>query len=100
MSTDDLPPELPAQPPRLYAARAWPGPLRLVAIVLWTSFLGAGLLLVALLMSWEALQAATDPQLGTLSLCFVMAWLISALIAAAALSLATPPRSALGSPDE
>ncbi len=89
--------ELEQGTPALRARPGWAPRWRQLAVVIWCGFLGAVLLLLALLMGWGALQAeaASGPGFALLGGCFLIGWLIATLVAVMALSLSAPPRDAL-----
>lgn len=79
----------------------WPPLWRRLAIVLWAGFLGAVLLLLALLMGWDALQASADaPDFALLGMVFAVGWLISSVTGVMALSLANEPQAQIRADDE
>lgn len=79
----------------------WPPLLRRLAIVLWSGFLGAVMLLLAVLMGWDALQASSDaPEFGLLGVVFAVGWLISLITGVMALSLANEPQRQIRADDE
>ena len=79
----------------------WPPVWRQLAIVLWSGFLGAVLLLLAVLMGWEALHAvAESPDFAVLGAVFVVGWLISLITCVMALSLSREPQPQIRADDE
>ncbi|MEN8719433.1 MAG: hypothetical protein ABF296_04120 [Oceanococcaceae bacterium] len=72
----------------------WSPRARHTAVVLWTGFLGAVLLVLALLLAWDHFGAlAEGPDWPLLSGAFLVGWVICGLIALMALALAPPPRA-------
>ena len=87
-------------PEQLRRESTWPRRWRLLAVTLWSGFLGATLSLLAVLMSWEAMRAlASQPDFGVLGAIFLIAWLICAITALVSQSLAAEPKARLG-PEE
>jgi hypothetical protein len=61
--------------------------LRLLAVIAWTGFLGAG----PILLVWMAASpAAAEPDLGRVSLAFFSAWFCAVIPAAMATVLVSP----------
>ena len=83
--------------PRLVKQSGWSRRRQQLAVVLWCGFLGAVLMLLAMLMAWEPLSRAAEegPSLAILALCFGIGWLIAAIVALMAMSLSAPPRDAV-----
>ncbi len=88
--------ELPKDRPELVRVPNWLPFWRRLAIVMWSGFLGASLMLLSLLVAWERLQlAGSSPGWTILALAFVVGWVVTAITAVMALSLADEPRSQL-----
>ncbi len=74
----------------------WSPLLRKAAVVLWAGFLGAVMLVLALLMGFETLQSqAEGPGFGLLAAAFGVGWLVSTLTSVMTISLALEPRPRL-----
>ncbi len=84
MDEDDVPESY--RPPRHWSRRA-----RLISVALWCSFLGAvfNTLLLLVLSSHGPIGA----ELGTLTLWFVLAWVIGVVPVSFAIVLLAPPPS-------
>ncbi len=86
---------------RLQRRPNWPPLWRQLAVVLWSGFLGAVLLLLAVLMGWDALHAAADaPDFAVLGGVFAVGWLISLITGVMALSLSREPQPQIRADDE
>lgn len=72
--------------------RNWPPLGRRIAVILWSGFLGASLMLLALVFAWDpVLVRIEEPTWGVLTAAFLIGWVISSLSAMMTIALARPP---------
>lgn len=80
--------------------RNWPPLGRRIAVILWSGFLGAALMLLALVFAWDPVLVKVDePTWGILTGAFLIGWVIASLSAMMTLALARPPCSSRTNPD-
>ncbi len=72
--------------------REWPPTGRKIAVVLWSGFLGAAMMMLALVFAWDPILVRIDePTWGVLTGAFLIGWVIASLSALMTLALARPP---------
>lgn len=81
--------------PELYDCeklREWPPMGRRIAVVLWSGFLGAAMMMLALVFAWDPILVRIDePTWGVLTGAFLIGWVIASISALMTLALARPP---------
>ncbi len=72
--------------------REWPPLGRKIAVVLWSGFLGAALMMLALVFAWDPILVRIDePTWGGGTGAFLIGWMIASVSALMTLALAQPP---------